>query len=327
MKPIERSTFFSKKVLLSLIGVDYELFERSGRSNAVQFAMTGIFVILILIISFLSVFYAFDLMFDKWHAELLLSLFFSVMFFNLYVFLIQTFSKESFPGFGGIKILNTSNLSRLGFVLLLGFLIAQPVRIFLLRSKLDVDIADFKAKLYQSFAEKNARLYSTEINNLHAKKQRFIMLGGETAEEEIIQVDKELTDINQTVEQANALAAATIDDSSFFIKRIELSNRYPQTTIITTLVLIIFLMPVALIYFVPTTSHYYKQKKENERSLILTNYGDFKIRYKRLFQEKYGLKDIQFYEHFDDPPFNSLKKSNGAYLNQDEFFERLTGHE
>lgn len=158
--------FWSRRSMVSLIGIDYSILERSEHNNLLKFCSAGFLVLVILATSFFSVFYAFDLMFDMWHAEILLSSFFSLMFFTIYIFLIQTFSKEVFPTKYKLKFFNLSNLSRLGFVLMIGFLIAQPIKIFVYKHQLDNDIALYKNNLYQRFSAINVNLYATDMQKL-----------------------------------------------------------------------------------------------------------------------------------------------------------------
>ncbi|MFC4144019.1 DUF4407 domain-containing protein [Pedobacter mendelii] len=316
--------FWSRRSIVSLIGIDYPILEQSEHDNLPKFYFAGFLVLGILAISFCSVFYAFDLMFDMWHAEILLSSFFSLMFFTIYIFLIQTFSKEVFPTTYRFKFFNLSNLSRIGFVFMIGFLLAQPIKIFLYRHHLDNDLQQYKTQLYQEFSKVNANLYATDIAKLLSEKNSYqLMAKSETLNTEISKIDAEVLKINDQINLANFKARETIYNSNFFIKRIEIANKYPGSFLIVTLVLVLFFTPILLIYSISGTSEYYKIKKANDKILVLSDYSVFKYKYTQMFEKKYGLMNVNFYEPFSDPPFNTKKKTQPEYLNQETFFNDL----
>lgn len=316
--------FWSRRTIVSLIGIDYSILERSEHDNLPKFYLAGFLVLGILAVSFLSVFYAFDLMFDMWHAEILLSSFFSLMFFTIYVFLIQTFSKEVFPTTYKVKFFNLSNLSRIGFVLMIGFLIAQPVKIFSVKAQLDNDIELYKDRLYQKFCKANQDLYRNDINRLTDDKRRYqLMARSETLDDEITKIDAALFRISEEISKTNLKAKDNISSSDFFIKRIELATKYPQTSIIVILILALFFTPIILIYSISGTSKYYSLKKENDKNLVLKDYDVFKTRYSLLFERKYHLNNIKYHEPFLDPPFNTIQKPQPKYLLQVDFFNNL----
>jgi len=320
--------FWSRRSIVSLIGIDYPILEKSELDNFIKFLIAGSLVIGILIISFCSVFYAFDLMFDMWHAEFLLSSFFSLMFFTIYIFLIQTFSKEIFPTAYKFKFFNLSNLSRIGFVLMIGFLIAQPIKIFLYRHQLSIDLQQYKTKLYQEFSRENSSLYSSDIIKLRNEKNNYLsMAKSKTLDSEIDKIDEAIFKINHHINLANILANEKISNSNFFIKRIELANKYPGTILVVISILALFFTPILLIYSISGTSEYYKLKKDNDKKLVLSEYFLFKQKYAQLFKKGYGMANINFYEPFSDPPFNTIKKTEPEYLKQEVFFNTLISNE
>ncbi len=317
--------FWSKRSIVSLIGIDYKILDQSENDNFFKFLIAGFLVLGILAISFCSVFYAFDLMFDMWHAEILLSSFFSLMFFTIYIFLIQTFSKEVFPTTYKFKFFNLSNLSRIGFVLMIGFLIAQPIKIYLYKHQIDKDLQKYKTHLYQQFSRANTSLYSSDINKLTTEKHNYqAMAKSETLDAEIIKINKVIIKINDKINSTNIAANKTILDSNFFIKRIEFAGKYPGSLLVEFFVLVIFFAPIVLIYSISGTSRYYSLKKANDKQLVFSEYHDFRIKYNALFAKNYSMMDVNFHEPFIDPPFNTTLKPLPKYLTQEDFFINLT---
>lgn len=320
--------FWSRRSIVSLIGIDYPILEKSELDNFFKFLIAGFLVLAILLISFCSVFYAFDLMFDMWHAEILLSSFFSLMFFTIYIFLIQTFSKEVFPTTYKLKFFNLSNLSRIGFVLMIGFLIAQPIKIFVYRHQLDNDLERYKYELYKKFSKVNSDLYSSDINKLIAEKNTYLLMAkSETLDAEISKIDIDIFKINAQINLANVAANNTISNSNFFIKRIELAGKYSSSSFVVLIVLTLFFTPILLIYSISGKSKYYALKKANDRNLVEIEYIKFKAKYKAIFKTKYTLFDVDFHEPFNDPPFNTKRKPLPEYLTQEQFFNNLIEHE
>lgn len=316
--------FWSRRSIVSLIGIDYPILEKSEHDNLPKFYLAGFLVLVILLISFCSVFYAFELMFHMWHAEILLSTFFSLMFFTIYIFLIQTFSKEVFPTAIKFKFFNLSNLSRIGFVLMIGFLIAQPIKIFVLRDKLNNDLSIYKKQIYQRFCDVNAGLYSTDINKLLNDKSRYqLMPKSATLDAELSKVSLAINNIDNQINIANLKAKENITRSDFFIKRIELARKYPLSTVVVFLVVALFFAPILLIYSISGKSKYYELKKENDKKLVTSEYLNFKASYTLLFEKKYELKNIHFHEPFLDPPFNTIRKPLPDFLTQEDFFSNL----
>lgn len=315
--------FLSRKSIVSLIGIDYAILQKTDNDNISKFYLSGFLVVLIMIISFLSVFYAFELMFSMWHAELLLSSFFSLMFFNIYIFLIQTFSKEVFPTTYKIKFFNLSNLSRIGFVLLIGFLIAQPVKIFFVRHQLDNDIVNYKEHLYNNFCKTNTDLYKADINKLTNERLHYTSLGaGETSNEQVNKIETQLSNIQNLIDKANTNAYTKIHQSNFFIKRIEFAGKYSMANFILFVILAIFCAPIALIYSISGNSRYYTLKKHSDKNLVKEDYERFKQYYSELFRSKHKI-DVEFYEPFANPPFNTIRKPVPEYRSQDDFFNNL----
>jgi hypothetical protein len=311
--------------MVSFIGIDYTLLKRSGEDNISKFYLSGFLVLLIALVSFLSVFYGFDLMFHRWYAEFLLSTFFSLTFLTIYLLLIQTFSKETFPSGNRWLFFNTSNITRICFVLLISFLIAQPVKIFLIRESLDREIAVYKINLNEAFARKNAQLYQKDLEKLKRQRSRYKNPNGDLAiGQYLARSEEQISDIYQRIALDNQDAAIKINGSDFFLKRIERANKYPKAWLATLFVIALFGLPVYLIYSISDNSSYYLEKKRNDRWLVLEDYARFKTRYHLLFKSKYG-KDIYYHEPFLDPPFNKRRKAEPQYGTGADFYQKHIG--
>lgn len=322
MSKKRKTMFFNRRTIVSLIGIDYDILEKTGHDNYFKFFLTGFLVLLIFVISLGSVFYAFDLMFDMWYAEILLSLFFGLTFCNIYIFLIQTFSKELFPSSFKIRFFNLSNLSRIAFVLFIGFLIAQPVKIFILREQLDAEIDSYKYHQIEEFEKRNAALYESDLKKLYQDRKHFSSQGhDQILIDQVFQINQQISDIEQQIEEENINASVKINRSNFLTKRIIYSSHYKESSRIDFVVLLIFTLPILLIYSISGESDYYKLKKESDRDKVLDHYHLFKEAYQKVFKNKFRL-DLTFHEPYTDPPFNTIKKPEPSYSDQENFFHK-----
>jgi hypothetical protein len=301
--------------IVSFIGIDYSLMKRSGEENIAKFYISGFFVALIFIICFFAVFYAFDLMFHKWYAEVLLSTFFSLTFLTIYLLLIQTFSKETLPSSYKTTFFNTSNITRICFVLLISFLIAQPVKIYFLSDRLENDVAAYKARLYNEFSANVAKLYQNDLRKLEERKR----LNYDT------KVDAQLSAIQTRLDLDKQEAYRKIESSDFFLKRIEFAGKYRGAWWTSFWVVVIFSIPVFLIYSISDDSKYYSEKRATDHDLVLREYLEFKRLYHEMFKQRYGL-DIQFHEAFEDAPFNRVRIAGPERGCNDDFVADLGNH-
>lgn len=310
--------FLSKRTIVSLIGIDYTIIKEAGEENIHRFYIAGLLVIVILLLSFFSVFYAFELMFHMWYAEIFLALFFSLMFFTIYVLLIQTFSKEVLPKSQFQPFFNLSNLSRMGFVFLISFIISQPIKIFVLRDELEGGISTYKSQLFNNFNQNLESLYSDDHAKLNEEKNRQIQIYG-VDHPSVNLIDDKIQLINQQIAFERSNVLSKISRSDFFVKRILLSNQYISAWLICLVIIGIFGIPVFLIYSISSNSRYYQIKKSKEFYLVNTHYDHFKKKYTEVFTKKFSITGVTFYETYLDAPFNTLKKTTPNILSQEDF--------
>lgn len=310
--------FLSKRTIVSLIGIDYSIVKDAGEENIHKFYFAGLLVITILLLSFFSVFYAFELMFHMWYAEIFLALFFSLMFFTIYVLLIQTFSKEVLPKSQFRPFFNLSNLSRMGFVFLISFIISQPIKIFLFRDKLESGVNSYKAQLSNGFDQNLNLLHRDDLFKLDAEKSREVQMYG-VDHPSVKAIDQKIQLIEAKMLREQIEVRAKISSSDFFVKRILLSNQYASAWLICAVVIAIFGIPVFLIYSISSNSRYYRIKKNKEFTLVNNHYNHFKNKYSEVFSSKFSITGITFYESYLDAPFNTIKKTPPHMLSQEDF--------
>ncbi|MGN6803283.1 MAG: DUF4407 domain-containing protein, partial [Ginsengibacter sp.] len=267
--------------ITDLIGVDYSILLKSDKSTARKFRIASQTIVLITLLTFCSLYYAFTLLFGNFYIEVLISLFFAFLFLNIYILLLNTFSKENLPSRHPWFFINISNISRIGFVVFMAFIISKPVEIFLFREKLNSRIDSFRAGLVQKFLIQNDKLYQKDISVLEKEEASLINeinFGDIHGGQELKATKKRLYALKADKQEAEKQVHSIIYHSNFFIKRVEIANRsFPLSWLICAAVIFIFLLPGYLIYSIPGESKYYQQKHEKDKKLILEYYKKFKV--------------------------------------------------
>lgn len=319
--------YYTKKTLVGLIGIDYRLLQETGKKTQLRFVWAARFVALILLLSFVSVYYAFELMFHNWFAQVMLSLFFSLMFATIYVLLIQTFSKQPLGDQGRMFGLNISNASRGAFILFIGFLIAKPIEILVLAKYVGKDIITYKENLKRKFAKTTDLVYSSDLAKLQRNLTFFKSMGTTIPKKELMEIQDRIDAIHEKMKAIVNATNQSIDNSDFFLKRIELSTQnYLISWFFCALIIFLFATPVIVIYTISSSSEYYQLKRDKDVSLVVNQYNQFLLAYSQTFEKTFQLMDIQFYEIHSDAPFRTMRVSPPVYSSQEEFLKPFIGN-
>ena len=130
------------KGFIKLLGGEYDLMQKAGGTVLFKFYLSSVIILFIAFVSFVSIVYAIELLFHAIIVEVLLSTFLSLLFLLLFIFIVNTFTKDARQR----KLLNLSNITRLGFVMFIGFIISKPIEAFLYRHTIETDIVQHKTQ-------------------------------------------------------------------------------------------------------------------------------------------------------------------------------------
>ena len=314
----------TKRMMVGLIGIDYDKLKNTSERNVNRFFVAAMFVVGILALSFTSVYYAFELMFHVWYVQIVLSLFFSLMFGVIYVLLIQTFSKQALAQKRRSR-LNASNILRGAYILLIGFLISKPIEILALSIPLQKDIENYKRKLNDSFESQTNTIYAPDINKLQSRIAAYQSISG--TESYLSQLSDQLNKIEAQKQTEIDQAGDRIDHSKFFLQRINYATKdYPVSWVICVVIVAIFFVPAVLVYAISSNNKYYSNKKKDEHERILNHYLSFRTVYTQAFIDHLGLAGVEFYESHTDPPFRTERIPAPACDSETDFFNRFKGH-
>lgn len=309
---------------VSLVGGDYQLLLKSGPAVVRKYFLASVFLLAIMLVSAVSVFYATDLLFHFWQAEVVLALFITGLFLCIYIFLITTFSKHTKQE----RVLNASNVVRMGFVLFMAFLISKPIEVLVFSKQLDAKVTAYKISLHASYERSLDRLIFSEKEDIQtdidAIQQRLTIYPIKSDHENLATLVKMLSDINSKKQQNLQRADKRIEKSDFLLFRVQQVVRQPLAWVICIGITLLFFLPGYLIYSIPATESYYDLKEEMERKMIMDEYNRFTDQYKNIFKEKWGI-GVELFSRFEDPPFNKVRRKDSERLTTDDFIKRYLG--
>lgn len=312
---------------VGLIGGDYHLLLKSGPSVVRKHFLAAVFLLAVMLVSAVSVFYATDLLFHFWQAEVVLALFITGLFLCIYIFLITTFSKLTKQE----RVLSVSNAVRMGFVLFMAFLISKPIEVLIFSKQLDEKVIAYKSSLHASYERNLDLLIVAEKNDIEAEiyaiQQRLTFYPNKPDHQNLVKLEQLLRDINRSKQENLQLADIKIDKSDFLLFRVQQVLRQPLAWAICIGVILLFFLPGYLIYSISPTEPYYSLKEEAERKMIVDEYIRFTDQYKKIFKEKWGVA-IELFSLYEDPPFNTIRRKEDERFTNDDFIKRyLGGHE
>jgi hypothetical protein len=299
-----------KKILITLSGDDYSIIYNQ-KSNQIKnrFMAIGGFVAAIFALCFISSYFTFTKLFHNQTIGIIIGLFFSYMITNIYLLLLYTLSKNSFPSSADKVSKYCSIFVRVIFICFIAIVVSKPIETIIFSSKLKDEIEMFKEEKRIKYTTSTTDYFNLEIDNLNSiiAKQNTLNGGNQN------QLNQYITLLHKKIQQKKDLIDSMtfrINDSKYYIQSILILNtKYQSCWFITLFTILIFLFPAYLKNFLAVQSSYYETKRTIENRLVMDEYASFKARYNLLFQDNLD-RNIQFSESYIDPPFNTRRKTN-----------------
>jgi hypothetical protein len=317
------SWMVSRQSLVSLLGAEYRLMQESGGNVLKKFYWSAVLILLIMLVSMCSIFYAVDLLVHNRTVEIVLSLFISLLFILMYVFLLNTFTKENLSAAN--RLMNLSNMARIGFVIFIGFIISKPVEIYLLQHKMKQSVADHRLQLYKNHVKQVDAVYLAEINKLRQdsinQHANLLLFATPTLQSDIQVIGQKIQRLDMERTQAIDRSAQKINAAKFFIFQVQQVSRSWLAWLCCVLITGLFVLPGYIIYTMSGDNEYFKKKKEQEINLIINEFSLFSKKYSSLFAEKLSLHK-EWYSVYTDPPFNTTRPTAPETKMQQSFFEK-----
>lgn len=314
---------FSKKSLVEVIGVDYEILEQVGETgNIKKFYYAGGLILLIFCCTFVSIFYAFDLMWHTWSVQIVLATVFSLTLGTIYILLLQSFSKNPLPRTDKPLRLGFSNVSRAAFILFIGFLIAKPIEVLILKPDADRHIERYKLQLISDYERAISGLYAHDIHLLKQKIRMYESLSGDPASlAQVAHWRNEIEQNEQFRDESIDRATVKIQKADFFIERVQFVVTAKRSAwVICGCIVFLFGLPAALIYSISKDNVYYQRKSALEKEFVMAWYTTFKTHYQNRFEAKFRV-EVKFHEPYINPPFGIERPEQAVFKPQDDFFK------
>lgn len=289
---------------IKLLGAEYDLMQKAGSNVLVKFYASSILIVITGLLTFLSVRYAIDLLFHVLAVEITLSIFISLLFMIMYIFLINTFSKELRER----KIYNLSNVSRIGFVVFMGFIISKPIETYIYKDELNTEVATYKQQLFLDHVQKINSLYNLDVSELASQKQAYEKFNRDSIfAPEIENISKRIEAVNKKRDELISSSEFRIRNAAYFIYQVRsVVGKHPTSWLVCLGIISLFLLPGLIIYLISKDDEYFKLKSSQEKRMIQNAYDAFLEKYTSLFK-RYKL-EISFYSKYEDPPFNTQLK-------------------
>jgi hypothetical protein len=265
------------------------------------FSIIGLFVYFISFITFISISIGTTILLGSFWFGLPLALFIGWLVHNIYLVLLLTFSKNVLPSKDEKENKFLSRTIKFAFIVFIATVVSKPLEVGILYNRTTEKVNEYRENLIKEVKERRPNL------NLN--------------DENIALPD------NDFASQVTANYFATINDSNFFIARMEYTIGLPESWLINAFMILIFLIPPIAKLLVSTYSKdYYKVKRVVEMRIISDEYDEMKVIFERTLKSKFPDRKFQYYEAFVDPPFNTiLKKDRRIFKSQEDFLKRIYG--
>lgn len=339
-------------------GDDYSIVRQCDDSVVNRFMIIGGFVAVIFIMCFVSTYYAFARLFASNFIAVPIAIFFALMIINIYLLLLYTFSKNSFPSISDNKSRIISIIIRVIFICFLAIIISKPIESFLFSSQLSSELIKYKTEQIYKYTsstklhfEKKKKTLNQLISNRdkHSNNIKRISIYENILSKEKLQSEGDISSMIRLVNSSN-----------YFIQSIIILNtKYKFCWIITLIMIFFFLYPVYIKTYILKQNEFNKFKKEIELRIVKDEYTSFKYIYKILLVSKFSstlmipdngknkvflnqshkekfeilnreydliILNIEYSEPYEDAPFNTLrKKDKRDFLEESDLISDLYG--
>jgi hypothetical protein len=246
------------------------------------------------------------------------------MITNIYLLLLYTLSKNSFPCKTEKAAQLFSISIRVIFICFIAIIVSKPIETIIFSMPLESEIETYKQEQIDKYRKSTAEYYDAETKNLRLIIEKQKSLYGNAETSQIVNYEKLLQKKELQKDELIASMTHLVSNSNYYIQSIVILNtKYRMCWMITLFTIFIFLFPAYLKNFLGEQSFYYETKRTIENRLVKEEYASFKAKYNLLFQKHFN-KNIQFSEPYIDPPFNTIRKRDEReFLKEDDLISDL----
>jgi len=313
-----------RRILCTFSGDDYSIISQSDKTIQNRFMAIGGFVAVIFALCFVSCYFTFTKLFQDYFIGIPIGLFFSYMITNIYLLLLYTLSKNSFPCKTDKAAQLFSISIRVIFICFIAIIVSKPIETILFSMPLESEITSYKQEQIDKYRKSTSEYYDAETKNLKLiiEKQKNLYSNSETSQ--VVNYEKLMAKKELQKDELIASMILLVNNSNYYIQSIVILNtKYKACWLISFFTMFVFLFPAYLKNFLGEQSFYYETKRTIENRLVKEEYASFRAKYNLLFQKRLN-KNIQFSEPFMDAPFNTIrKKDEREFLKEDDLISDL----
>ena len=338
------------RLLCTFSGDDYNIIRQCDKTIQNRFKAIGGFVLVIFAMCFISCYFTFTKLFQNYLIGIPIGLFFSYMITNIYLLLLYSLSKNSFPCNTDKASQLFSIVIRVIFICFIAIIVSKPIETIVFKKHLENEIVEYKQLQIQKYIKTTDKYFNNEIKELKMKISELEILSKYTNVRKLNSCKKRLK--NKELQKKELILSMNnlVSFSNYYIQSVVILNtKYKTCWLITIFIMFVFLFPAYLKNYLGKQNLYYEIKSNIEIRLVKIEYDIFKKQYKELFisniiselkypkqnEEKLILKemqinhnslinDIQFSEPYADAPFNTIRKRDEReFLKEDDLISDL----
>lgn len=303
------------KFLWWFTGEDPYILSECLKKTRIRFSVMGLMVIAILLVTGISFTYGVYELLESYYFGLAIGIYFAVVILFLYLFILYTLTKDVLPSKENNKFGRfVSYFIRIGFLVLLGIIVSQPIEYSLFSNKVD---ALLSLEIVEEIENRNQKLNNEYVDKL--KEQQSLNLNIKLLN---VKVDKFQKDKKQKLKNYIEYQYSR----NFFIKKMILMDTSKETWYIwmfSVLFIFAFISPLLMKSFISIDSNYYRNKKRIQNKLVLEHHQNFVAEYNRILKTKFELLGLSWETKYQDPPFNTIRINDVELLNDSEFSKWL----
>ncbi len=320
---INQSMIF-KKFIWILSGDDFNIIAKCIKPTRSRFTIIGGLVAVIFSLCFMSFYFAFTKLFQNYSIGILVGLFFGWMITNIYLLLLYTLSKNAFPNATNHSSRYFSIFVRLILIVFIALIVSKPIESIIFSKIINKEIKVFKKEKLLLYNQLTEKYYSDKIKvikeiseNENIKYNPNYINLIEEYKNQIILKEKQKIELISSMERV-------VNSSNYYVQGISILNiKYPICWFITAVIVLIFIFPAYLKIFIKEDTIFYKTKNYIENRLVKYEYELFKEKYNQQFKKHFN-QDLHYSESHLDPPFNTIRKTDGRkILNENDLLDSI----
>lgn len=267
------------RILCTFSGDDYSIIKQcNDKKIQYRFMAIGVFVTAIFALCFISCYFTFSKLIKNNLISIPIGLFFSYMITNIYLLLLYTLSKNTFPCKTDKAAQLFSVSLRIIFICFIAIVVSKPLETIAFSDKLKVEIEQYKKEQIIKYTQSTTAYFNEETKNLKLiiEKQRANYSDSYTSK-----IDNYSMLLEKKENQKNELIFAMINlvnNSNYFLQSIVILNtKYSYCWLLTFFIMFIFLCPAYLKNYLGEQSFYYEAKRVIENRIVKEEYTILKL--------------------------------------------------